>query len=520
MSEGAPVFRKTRKVPAPQTADPGPSRAVEPPGAAASGRRAPDDDSSDEQGLRARPTRRTALAASALAAATPLLPPARFASSASATADPWSRVPAILARVTPPRFPQQWFDIRDFGAVGDGVTKNTAAFRRAVDACHDAGGGHVVVPAGGRFLTGAIHLRSRVNLRVDGTVLFSTDPADYLPMVYTRWEGTECWNYSAFVYAHGRHDIAITGHGTLDGQGMDGPWKSWRDPGGGQPADQAELRRMGEEGVPVARRLFGPGHCLRPNMVQFYRCRNVLIQDVTVLEPAMWTLHPVLCTNVLIKDVDVIGRINNSDGVDPECCADVLITGCRFHTEDDSVAVKSGRDEDGLRVGVPSRGIVVRDCVFSGRWGGIAVGSEMSGGAYEVFAENCRINPVDFPGRFNPRHPVFLKTNTKRGGAIDGVYVRNFTGRRIDRDCVYLTARYAGQSGPHQAVIRNVRVENMRHDGARGALNLEGLDAHPFGPVHIAHCDFTGIERPNVIEGAPQLTLRKVFVNGTEVHHP
>lgn len=464
MSEGAPVFRTTRKVSAPQTAGPRPSRAVEPPDAAVSGRRAPDGDSSDDQRLSARParpTRRTALAAGALAAAAPLLPPAHSASAASATADPWSRVPAILARIKPPRFPQQCFDIRDFGAVGDGATKNTAAFRRAVDACHKAGGGHVVVPEGGRFLTGAIHLRSRVDLRVDGTVLFSKDPAD-----------------------------------------------------------QAELRRMGEEGVPVARRLFGPGHCLRPNMVQFYRCRNVLIQDVTVLEPAMWTLHPVLCTNVLIKDVDVIGRINNSDGVDPECCADVLITGCRFHTEDDSVAVKSGRDEDGLRVGVPSRGIVVRDCVFSGRWGGIAVGSEMSGGAYDVFAENCRVNPVDFPGRFNPRHPVFLKTNTKRGGAIDGVYVRNFTGRRIDRDCVYLTARYAGQSGPHQAVIRNVRVENMRHDGARHALNLEGLDAHPFGPVHIAHCDFTGIERPNVVEGAPQLTLRKVFVNGTEVHHP
>ncbi|MFD9882042.1 glycoside hydrolase family 28 protein [Streptomyces alboflavus] len=464
------MFRTTRKVPAPQTADPRPSRAVEPPDAAVSRRRAPGGDSSDDQRLSARParparpTRRTALAAGALAAAAPLLPPAHSASAASAasaTADPWSRVPAILARIKPPRFPQQWFDIRDFGAVGDGATKNTAAFRRAVDACHKAGGGHVVVPEGGRFLTGAIHLRSRVDLRVDGTVLFSKDPAD-----------------------------------------------------------QAELRRMGEEGVPVARRLFGPGHCLRPNMVQFHRCRNVLIQDVTVLEPAMWTLHPVLCTNVLIKDVDVIGRINNSDGVDPECCADVLITGCRFHTEDDSVAVKSGRDEDGRRVGVPSRGIVVRDCVFSGRWGGIAVGSEMSGGAYDVFAENCRINPVDFPGRFNPRHPVFLKTNTKRGGAIDGVYVRNFTGRRIDRDCVYLTARYAGQSGPHQAVIRNVRVENMRHDGARHALNLEGLDAHPFGPVHIAHCDFTGIERPNVVEGAPQLTLRKVFVNGTEVHHP
>ncbi|MFD9072789.1 glycoside hydrolase family 28 protein [Streptomyces lasiicapitis] len=473
--------------------------------------------------MRARPTRRTALTAGALAATSPLLP--AYAAEANPAAppgtptdDPWSRVPAILARIRPPRFPQRRYDVRDFGAVGDGVTKNTAAIRRAIDVCHRAGGGHVVVPAGGRFLTGAIRLRSRVNLRVDGTVLFSTDPADYLPMVLTRWEGTECWNYSPFVYAHGERDLAVTGHGTLDGQGMDGPWKSWRDPGGGQPADQAELRRMGEQGVPVEQRLFGAGHFLRPNMVQFYRCRNVLIQDVTVLEPAMWTLHPVLCTNVLIKDVDVIGRINNSDGVDPECCADVLITGCRFHTEDDSVAVKSGRDEDGHRVGVPSRNIVVRDCVFSGRWGGIAVGSEMSGGAYDIFAEDCRINPLDFPGRHNPRHPVFLKTSTKRGGAIDGVYVRNFTGRQIDRDCVYLTTRYSGQTGPYPAVIRDVRVEHMVHDGARRALHLEGLASDPFGPVRVAHCDFTGMSEPNLIEAAPELRLHKVYVNGSEVH--
>ncbi|MEU1269238.1 glycoside hydrolase family 28 protein [Streptomyces sp. NPDC005799] len=457
--------------------------------------------------------RRTLLKASGAALVLPR-PPALVA-----PADPWSRVPRILARIRPPAFPHRFFDIRRYGAVGDGTTKNTLAFRRAVEACHEAGGGHVVVPEG-VFLTGAIHLLSGVDLHVQGTVLFSTDPADYLPVVLTRFEGTECYNYSPFIYAHGQRDLAITGPGTLDGQGMAGPWKSWRDPGGGAPADQEALRGMGERGVPVAERVFGAGHYLRPNMVQFYRCRNILIRDVTVLEPAMWTLHPVLSRNILIQDVDVIGRINNSDGCDPECCEDVYITGCRFHTEDDSIAVKSGRDEDGLRIGTPSRNIVVRDCVFSGRWGGIAVGSEMSGGVYDVFAEDCRINPLDFPGRYNPRHPVFLKTNKKRGGAIDGVYVRRFTGRQIDRDCVYLTTRYSGQTGDRPAVIRNVHVQDMVHDGARRAINLEGLDSDPFRHIRIERCDFTGIAEPNVIESAPDLVLRKVFVNGTEVTYP
>ncbi|ANW17284.1 glycoside hydrolase family 28 protein [Streptomyces clavuligerus] len=473
-------------------------------------------------------SRRTALGVAGTVTAAGLLPPALAAGAAHADTtvaglaqDPWERVPAILARIRPPTFPNRRFDITRYGAVGDGVTKNTRAFRDAIRACHRAGGGRVVVPRG-RFLTGAIQLRSQVELHVreGGTVLFSTDPRDYLPMVFTRWEGTECWNYSSFIYARGQQDLAITGRGTLDGQGMAGPWKSWRDPGGNALVDQAELRRMGTEGVPVDQRLFGDGHHLRPNMIQFYDCRNILMQDITVLEPPMWTIHPVLCRNVTLRNVDVIGRINNSDGVDPECTSDMLITGCRFHTEDDSIAVKSGRDEDGHRIGVPSRNIVIRDCVFSGRWGGVAVGSEMSGGVRDVFAEDCRINPVDFPGRYNPRHPVFIKTNKKRGGSITGVYIRRFTGRAIDRDCVYLTTRYAGQQGERPAVIRDIRIEDMVHDGARRAIHLEGLDSDPFTGVHIARCRFTGMAQANVIGFARDLTIRDVLVNGTEVVYP
>ncbi|MFE7133449.1 glycoside hydrolase family 28 protein [Streptomyces sp. NPDC057638] len=468
----------------------------------------------------------TAAGTAAVATALPTVLPAGTVAAAEATVarlaqDPWDRVPEILARICPPTFPDRRFDITRYGAVGDGRRKNTAAFRKAVDACAAAGGGRVVVPPG-RFLTGAIQLRGNVELHVQkgGTVLFSTDPRDFLPVVLTRWEGTECYNYSSFVYAHGQRNIAITGAGTLDGQGMAGPWKSWRDPGGNALVDQAELRRMGTEGVPVQDRVFGDGHHLRPNMIQFYRCENILMKDVTILEPPMWTIHPVLCRNVTLQDVDVIGRINNSDGVDPECTADMLITGCRFHTEDDSIAVKSGRDEDGIRIGVPSENIVIRNCVFSGRWGGVAVGSEMSGGVRNVYAEDCSINPVDFPGRYNPRHPVFIKTNKKRGGFIDGVYIRRFTGRQIDRDCVYLTTRYANQQGSRPAVIRNIKVEDMVHDGARRALHFEGLESDPFVGVHLERCRFTTMASPNVIGFARDLTIRQVFVNGSEVVHP
>ncbi|MFE7403588.1 hypothetical protein [Streptomyces sp. NPDC057557] len=168
---------------------------------------------------------------------------------------------------------------------------------------------------------------------------------------------------------------------------------------------------------------------------------------------------------------------------------------------------------------VPARHhIVIQNCVFSGRWGGLAVGSEMSGGAYDIFAEDRRINSLDFPGRYNSRNPVFLKTNKKRGGAVDGVYVRRFRGRQIDRDCIHLITRCSNRTSDHPAVIRNVRVEHMVHDGAGSAINPEGLSSDPFLGIHIEHYDFTNMANPNIIGFAPDLVLRKMFVNGTEAN--
>jgi polygalacturonase len=287
----------------------------------------------------------------------------------------WDLVPAILRRIRPPTFPRRTFPITRYGAVGDGRTDCTAAFRRAIADCHRAGGGRVLV-SGGVFLTGAIHLRSNVELHVAqaGTIRFSTDPAAYLPVVFTRWEGTECFNYSPFIYAYGQKNVAVTGCGTLDGQARLGEWESWYANGGPQGADQRALREMGQNGVPVQQRQFGAGHYLRPNMIQFYRCENVLVSSLTIVEPAMWTIHPVLCTNVTVRDITVLSTLYNTDGCDPEASRYVHIHGCRFNTNDDCVAVKAGRDSDGHRVGVASANIVVENCKFAGRWGGIAVG--------------------------------------------------------------------------------------------------------------------------------------------------
>ncbi|MFL6122527.1 glycoside hydrolase family 28 protein [Actinophytocola sp.] len=432
----------------------------------------------------------------------------------AAGADPAA---AILDGLRQPVFPRRQFDITRFGAVGDGTTDCTDAFRAAVDACHRAGGGRVVVPEGD-FLTGAIHLRSNVNLHVTGTIRFHTDPAKYLPVVMTRWEGTECYNYSPLVYAFGQRDVAITGSGVLDGQGRRGPWESWYANSGPQGADQRELRRMGEEGVPVEQRVFGAGHYLRPTMIEFYRCQNVLVSGVTVIDPPMWTVHPVLSRNVVVSGVTVHSYLYNTDGCDPECCTNVHIADCRFDTNDDCVSIKSGRDADGHRVGVPSTNIVVERCKFAGRWGGLAIGSEMSGGVRGVYARDCEINPTDFPGSYPVKYPLYIKTNKLRGGYVRDVHLRNFTGGGVEREALYVILDYNNQVGTRPVDVSGITVEGMVLDGVRRAVWLNGLATDPIRDVRIRDSHFTNVTTPtNTVNHTENLRYTDVTVNGNPI---
>ena len=250
-----------------------------------------------------------------------------------------------------PAFPDRFFDIRDFGAAADGLTLNTQAFRRAIETCHNAGGGIVRVPAGA-WLTGPIHLRSHVNLRLEqgALVRFSTRPADYLPPVLTRWEGVECYNYSPLIYAHDCEDVAVTGAGILDGQGQ--AWWHWKEL---QQTAAKTLYDAQFQGIPVERRVYGTEEAaLRPQFLQSMRCRGVLVEGVTFVNGPMWTIHPVYCENVIVRGVVVHTEGPNTDGLNPDSCRNVLVEGCTFATGDDCIAVNSGMNEDGWRVGRPS----------------------------------------------------------------------------------------------------------------------------------------------------------------------
>nr|WP_042187016.1 glycoside hydrolase family 28 protein [Kibdelosporangium sp. MJ126-NF4]CEL17748.1 Polygalacturonase [Kibdelosporangium sp. MJ126-NF4]CTQ91028.1 Polygalacturonase (EC 3.2.1.15) [Kibdelosporangium sp. MJ126-NF4] len=433
--------------------------------------------------------------------------------AAAAEASPWDRVPVILSRIVPPTFPDVTFDVTAHGAKGDGKTKNTKAFAHAVEACAKAGGGRVVVPPGS-FLTGPITLLSGVNLVVSAgaTVKFSTDPKDY-PRVFTRWQGIECVNYSPFVYARGQRNVAITGSGTIDGQGPSGPWFDYDDKRG---PDWDRLQQMAVDKVPVTGRIFGSGHYLKPNMIQFYECRNVLVDGVTLRSPAMWTIHPVLASNVTVRNVKVHSRGGMVDGCDPEASSDVHITGCQFDTGDDGVAVKSGRDTDGRRVGVPSENIVIQNCTHLGRWGALTVGSEMSGGVRNVFFEDCTIRKGPSYSAF---HVLYIKTNKRRGGTVEGVHARRIRASDVQREAISVTMNYS-LTGPGfgpivNPTVRDITVEDMTVDGASHALSLDGMSESRITGVAITTSTFTriGTATPKV-GNADKPVYSGVTVNG------
>ena len=435
--------------------------------------------------------------------------------------DAWkTEYPQILARIKAPTFPKKDFNILKYGAKPAGIVDCREAINKAIDACTKAGGGRVVVPAG-EYLTGAIRLRSNVNLYVSkgATLKFSTDPKAYLPLVHTRWEGMELMHLSPLIYAFEETNIAITGDGTLDGQGKAFFWKWHGNPRyGGNPdvisqrAARAKLYEMMDKGVPVSNRIFGEGHYLRPQFIQPYRCKNVLIEGVQIVDSPMWEVHPVMCENVTVRKLNIASHGPNNDGCNPESCKDVLIDECFFDTGDDCIAIKSGRNNDGRRLNTPSENIIIRNCTMKDGHGGITVGSEISGGVRNVFAHDCKLDSADLWTALR------VKNNASRGGKLENFYFRNITVGQVSRAVVEIDFNYEeGAKGDHTPVVRNYVVEDLTCATGNRAVDLQGLSNAPIYDVTMKNCTFGTVKNPSIVKNVVGLKLENVKIEGKVV---
>ena len=435
-----------------------------------------------------------------------------------------------------PQFSDKEYVITKYGAKADApAAKNQKAIQKTIDLCARKGGGKVVVPAGQKFLTGAITLKSGVNLHVEeGAVLEFVFQPELYPIVETSWEGLECFNLSPCVYAFKAKDIAITGKGTIDGGGSVDTWWPWN----GNPrfgwkegmiSQKTEARprllKNGEDGIPMynekgersPERVFGPKDGLRPQLVSFNKCEGILLEDITLLRSPFWVIHPLHSTDITVRRVKMINDGPNGDGCDPECCDRVLIEDCYFDTGDDCIAIKSGRNRDGRERNMPSKNIIIRNCEMKNGHGGVVVGSEISGGCQNVYAHDCVMDSPEL------ERVLRIKTNSCRGGIIENINMRNITVGQCKEAVLKINTDYEPKEvccRGYYPIVRNVLMENVTCQKSKYGVMIVGYEAdslsYTVNNVTVRNCKLDGVySKPVYQKGkAEDITFENLVING------
>lgn len=428
----------------------------------------------------------------------------------------WQRLPEI----SQPVFKKDTFNIMDYGAVPNGITLNTTAINEAITACSYKGGGVVLVPEG-LWLTGPVEMKSNVNLHLKGaaTLLFTPDKSLYA-LVEGVYEGRSAARNQSPISGNSLHNIAITGKGVIDGNG-----DVWRAVGKGELTDSewkkkvasgGVVRKDGKEWYPSAQyqaakekgmsMLLTPGRkpedyavmkdFLRPNLLVLNNCKKVLLEGVTFQNSAAWCLHPLLCEDLTLRDLLVKNPAyaQNGDGADIESCRNFLVEGCTFDVGDDAICIKSGKDEEGRRRGKPTENGIVRNNVVYKGHGGFVIGSEMSGGARNIFVYNCTFMGTDKGLRF--------KSTRGRGGIVEKIYVRNIFMKDIEQEAVffdlYYFVKFTTDSKQDKRLVvnegtpvfRNMEFENIVCNGAQKAIFIRGLPEMPVKDISIRNSVF------------------------------
>lgn len=429
---------------------------------------------------------------------------ARALGAADASAQPvgapsWEHAEEIVRSIQLPRIPNRVFTITDFGAVAEADAR--PAIHAAIEAATAAGGGRVTIPPGRWRCDGPIHLQSRIDLHVsDGaTVVFGADPERYLPVVLTRWEGTEMYGYSPLIYAREVEDVAITGRGVFDGNEQSG-FHAWTRE---QQDDMQSLRRMGNDGTPARDRVFGRGTHLRPSMIQFFHAERVLLEDYTLHNAPFWVNHLVYTDHATVRNIRVDSHRANNDGIDVESSRYVLVENCWFRTGDDSVVVKSGRDRDGREIGRPSEYVVIRHNDMGGE-DGIALGSEMSGGIrYVYFTDNVLRKGAS---------AIRFKANLDRGGIVEHIRVRNMTVESFE-NLFWFQLDYPGLlGGGHPATYRDVVFENFTVERAGTVFEAHAPAEAPLQDVTLRNIVVGTADRTFVLKNVEDLRLQEVRI--------
>lgn len=410
-----------------------------------------------------------------------------------------------LPKVAEPEFRRDTFNIKKFGAIADGLTLNTVSINKAITACSAKGGGVVLVP-GGMWLTGPVEMKSNVNLHIDrdAILLFTTD-FDQYPLVEGTYEGRRSARNQSPIWGNNLQNIAITGRGVVDGNGdvwrmvgkdrlTEREWKAKKASGGlvseddriWFPSAKTKLAHEQRRGTAM---LAGQTlkdfedikDFLRPNLVVFNGCKKVLLEGVTFQNSPAWCLHPVLCEDLTIRNVFAKNPdyAQNGDGLDVESCRNVLIEGCTFDVGDDGICIKSGKDEEGRKRGKPTENVIVRNNIVYKGHGGFVIGSEMSGGARNIFVYDCSFMGTNIGLRF--------KTARGRGGVVENIYVKNIRMKDIVEDAILWDMYYftkppaAGQKADVPPVteatprFRNFHISGIVCNGAKRGIFIRGL---------------------------------------------
>ena len=408
----------------------------------------------------------------------------------------------IVERIQLPVIPEYTVSIIKFGAKGDSVSNNKRAFDRAMSHLKKRKGGTLIVPTGVYTVNGPIHFVSNTNLHLEegSKIRFGDNPKDY-PLVLSSWEGTMLYNYSPLIYGNELENIAITGKGTIDGEGG-GAWAAWKKL---EDKDKQLSRKMNHTGVPVEQRIFGEGHYLRPQLIQFVNSKNILLEDITIEDSPFWCVHLLKSKSATLRGLKFDAHNFNNDGIDAEYASDILIEEVKFDNGDDNIAIKAGRDHEGrANSATPSENIVIRNNLFKGLHG-VVIGSEMSAGVQNVYVENNKAWGYLKRG-------IYFKTNPDRGGYIRNIYINDIELQKVE-DCFYITANYHGEGEGFNSRISDVFITNVTCEEATGtAVVIQGFEESKVENVKLTNIKVNKTQNATSITNTKNVIFDEVII--------